>query len=108
MEVGVPAVDDRVTRLEVFEQFVDLRLGGVAGRDHHPDGSGLLERCHEVGDRKGRLGALAFGLDLLRLLRRAVVDHDLVPVADESTDHVGAHPAETDEADTHRGHASRG
>ena len=46
--------------------------------------------------------------DLLGLLRRPVVDDDLVAVADEPADHVGAHPAETDEPDAHRDQASVG
>jgi hypothetical protein len=37
VEVRVAAVDDRVARLEVLEQLLDLRLGGVAGGDHDPD-----------------------------------------------------------------------
>ena len=48
----------------------------------------------------------AFARDLGRLLRRPVVDDDLVTVADQAADHVGPHPAETDEPDAHRGHAS--
>ena len=53
-------------------------------------------------------GLRALAGDLLGLLRRPVVDDDLVPVADEPADHVGAHPAETDEPDAHRGQASVG
>ena len=50
---------------------------------------------------KDGVGALAG--DLGRLLRRPVVDDDLVAVAEQPADHVGAHPAEADEADAHRG-----
>ena len=106
VEVRVAAVDDRVARLEVLEQLVDLRLGGVAGRDHDPDRARLLQRRDQVGDRERRGRALAG--DLLGLLRRPVVDDDLVPVANEPADHVGAHPAQTDEPDAHGGHASVG
>ena len=82
----------------------DLRLGGVAGRDHHPDRARLLELRDQLRDRERRDRALAG--DLGGLLRRPVVGDDLVPVADEPADHVGPHPAEPDEPDTHLGHAS--
>ena len=101
VEVRVAAVDDRVARLEVLEQLRDLGLGRVAGRDHDPDGPRRLELADELLDREGRRRSVALGLDLRRLLRRPVVDHDLVPVADQPADHVGAHPTETDEADPH-------
>ena len=99
VEVRVAAVDDRVARLEVLEELVDLGLGGVAGRDHDPDRARLLELGDELGDRVGRRRTLA--RDLRGLLGRPVVDDDLVPVADEPADHVGAHPAQTDEPDAH-------
>ena len=101
MEVGVAAVDDRVAGLQVLQQLVDLGLGGVAGRDHDPDRARLLELRDELRDREGRLGAL--GRDLLRLLRGPVVGDDLVVVAKQAANHVRAHPAEADEADTHWG-----
>ena len=44
--------------------------------------------------------------DLRRLLRRPVVDDDLVAVADQPADHVRPHPAEPDEPDAHGGQAS--
>ena len=106
VEVGVAAVDDRVARLEVLEQLLDLGLGRVAGRDHHPDRARLLELVDQLLDRVRRDRALALGLDLLGLLRRPVVDDDLVAVADEPADHVGPHPAETDEPDAHVGQPS--
>ena len=83
---------------------VDLGLGRVAGRDHDPDGARLLELAHELRDRERRRRALAG--DLRGLLRRPVVDDDLVAVAEQPADHVGAHPAEPDEPDAHRGQAS--
>ena len=101
VEVGVAAVDDRVARFEVLEELLDLGLGRVAGRDHHPDGARLLELVDQLLDRVGRDRALALRLDLLRLLRRPVVDDDLVTVADQPADHVGAHPTETDEPEAH-------
>ena len=106
VEVGVAAVDDRVARLQVLEQLLDLGLGGVARRDHDPHRPRLLELLDELLDGVGRHGALSLGLDLRRLLGRPVVDHDLVTVADEPADHVGAHPTETDEPDAHGRHPS--
>ena len=63
VEVGVAAVDDRVARLEVLQQLLDLRLGGVARGDHDPDRARLLELADQLRDGERRLGALA--LDLL-------------------------------------------
>ena len=77
----------------------DLGLGGVAGRDHDPDGARLLQRGDQSAienDAVAPSPAIS-----LRLLRRPVVDDDLVPVADQPADHVGPHPAEADEPDAH-------
>src|SRR4029453_11627918 len=101
VEVGVAAVDDRVARLEVLEELLDLRLGGVPGGDHPPDRPGLVQRGYELVDREERLGALTLALDLAGLLGRPVVDVDLVAVAHQTADHIGAHPSETDEAEAH-------
>src|SRR3954447_1230644 len=106
VEVRVAAVDDRVTRLEVLEELVDLRFGRVTCRDHDPDGTWLLQRADEIGDRECRRRPL--GSDLARLLRCPVVDHDVVAVAHEPADHVGPHPAQTDEPDAHCRQASVG
>ncbi len=106
VEVRVAAVDDGVARLEMLEELGDLRLGRVAGGDHDPDRARLVEPGDELRDREGRRRALAG--DLRGLLRRPVVDHDLVAVADEPADHVGAHPAEADEPDAHLDQASVG
>jgi hypothetical protein len=80
VEVRVAAVDDRVTRLEVLHQLGDLGLGRITGRDHDPDRARLLELRHELLDRERSQRALA--CDLLRLLGRPVVGHDLVVVAE--------------------------
>ena len=53
-------------------------------------------------------GDRALAGDLRGLLRRPVVDDDLVAVADEAADHVGPHPAEADEPDAHGDQASVG
>ena len=90
----------------MLEELRDLRLGGVTGGDHDPDRARLLERGDQLGDRERRSGALAG--DLPGLLGRPVVDDDLVSVADEAADHVGTHPAETDEPDAHLTQASVG
>ena len=61
----------------------------------------------ELGDRERRASAPSPAISL-RLLGRPVVDDDLVAVADEPADHVGAHPAETDEPDVASRSALRG
>ena len=99
VEVRVAAVDDRVARLEVLEQLCDLGLGRIAGRHHDPDRPRRRQLRDELLDRER--GDRALAGDLLRLLRRPVVRHDLMAVAEEAPDHVGAHPAESDETDLH-------
>jgi hypothetical protein len=42
--VRVPAVDDRVPRLEPARELPHGSLGDLAGREHQPDRSGRLER----------------------------------------------------------------
>ena len=91
VEVRVSAVDDRVARLQELHQLVDLGLRRVARRHHDPDGARLLELPDQLLERVRALGPLT--LDLLRLLRGAVVGHDVVAVPDEPPNHVGAHPA---------------
>ena len=71
VEVRVAAVDDRVARLEVLHQLLDLGLGRVAGGDHDPDGARLLELADELLDREGdgvrALGAISFVFSGVRL-----------------------------------------
>jgi hypothetical protein len=72
VEVRVAAVDDRVARLEVLEQLLDLGLGGVAGGDHDPRGPRLGERATSAVDAVRRRDRVAAGLllvgELVRLL----------------------------------------
>jgi hypothetical protein len=99
VEVGVAPVHDRVTRLQEFEQLVDHRFGGVAGRNHHPYGARLRQLGDELLNGEGAVRAL--GHDLASLLRGPVVGDDMVLVQEQASHHVGAHPAESDEAEFH-------
>ena len=105
VEVRVAAVDDRVAGLQVLQQLLDLRLRRGAGRDHDPGRPRLRELRDELRDAVGRLDvvagrALLVG-QLVGLLDRAVVGDDRVPVPDQASDHVRAHPPEPDEAELH-------
>ena len=66
---------------------------------------GFVELGDELGDRERRASAPSPAISV-GLLRRPVVDDDSWPSRMQPADHVAAHPAEPDEPDAHRGHAS--
>src|SRR5581483_9342125 len=94
-EVGVAAVDDRVTGLEQANQLLEGLFGDLAGRDHQPD----------VARRRELLGERAERLRRRRDLR--VVRLDLVPVLLEPLRHAAAHPPEPDHPKLHQTSSNR-
>src|SRR6184192_3457815 len=96
--VGVPAVDDDVAALEVWDEALERRVGD-ARRDHEPDDARLGELRDEGVHRRGAARALAH--ESLDRGRRDVVHHAGMAAAHETTHHVRAHATQPDHADLH-------
>ena len=96
---GVAAVDDDVAGFQQFRQRLDGGLGDLAGRQHHPGGSRLLQLLDEILQRAG--ADRAVGGECGDRLGVLVVDDGRVPVLHQPADDVAAHPAEADHAELH-------
>src|SRR5215469_5064114 len=82
-------------RQDISDRLVDHRSG-----DHQPDGSWLLKFFHHVGERRGANRLL---LDQVTdRLRRPVEHYALMSMFDEPSNHVGAHPSQSNHCKLHR------
>ncbi len=96
--VGVAAVNDDVARLEAARQIVHGLLDHGGG-NHHPRNPRLGEFGGKVVER-GCAGR-ALGGQLRYRLGANVEDHALMPAAQQTPHHVGAHPAQSDHSYLH-------
>jgi hypothetical protein len=97
----VAAVDDGVALREQPGKRLHGLLGRVAGGHHDPHRARGLEFGYELLERRGPRRAMALGFADGVLVE--VEGHDrVVRVAVDAMDHVGAHLAETDEAELHQ------
>lgn len=87
----VAAVHHDITGGEQLAELVDGRLGGRAGRDHHPHDPWRSQLVHKLTE------AVDIGE-----IRVAVVADDRVAGLADAQAHVAAHLAETDETELHR------
>jgi hypothetical protein len=98
-EVGVAAVDQDVSLLQVRAQVRDHAVHGGAGRHHHQDAARPLEHLHQplgtvhAGDRLALGRALE---ETFRLLGVEVVTRDREALALDVQGQVAAHHAEAD------------
>ena len=99
-EIGVAPIDDCVSALEVRRELVD-NLVGDGGGHHDPCVPWCCQLRCKIFER-ARAGG-AFASELLYRFGIGVIDDALVTLLNQAPDHVGAHPAETDHSELHRG-----
>ena len=96
---AVPAVDDDVAVLRNIGERADHVLGGLAGREHHPEGRGSVELAPHDGEPGGADRSLPD--EIVHGLGRAIIDHGVMPLPDQPPRNVAPHAAEADDADLH-------
>ena len=99
--VRIATVDQDVVWLEQRHEIVDARVHD-RGRDHQPDGTRLTELLHQLGERRGPCAPCRGRAPSPRSGLRSYTTH-VWPIAQQTTHHVGAHPAETDHSELHHG-----
>src|SRR5437773_3912095 len=98
-EIRVAPVDEYVTLTRVSCELVEGLIGGLPSGHHRPEDARGTKLLRHLLDRVGADGALGF-----RLIDRAgaaISRHDVVPAADQTRDHVAAHPAQAVQPDLH-------
>src|ERR1700730_14338156 len=96
---GIAAIDDDVAAFHQLGQRVDRGFRDLAGRQHHPGGSRLLELPDKIVKRARAERAVGSnGCDRLRIL---VVNDGGVSVFHQPADYIAAHPTEADHAELH-------
>ena len=98
--MGVATVDQDVVAIHAGAETHHRRLSRVSGRQHHPDGTRLVELDHQIIERGRCLGALTGKVANRRSV--AVEHHAVVTMAHQPAHDVSAHPAKADHAQLHR------
>ena len=96
---AVAAIDDDCAGFGKAAELLDRRLGGIAGRQHHPEDGVAAQLIDEIGERGGGGGAVGDqGCDRRRV---AVPDHCLMSGPHQAPRDAAAHSAKTDDSDAH-------
>ena len=90
-EVRVAAVDDDVAVLEQRHERLERVLRGIAGGDHQPDDTRVVELADQLDERACGAGGI-----------RARVGLDRVTRAAKPLGHVAAHPPQPDHSEIHK------
>ena len=99
LEIRVTAVDDYVARFKPLRQRHHRLVGGIPRRNHDPGGPWLAQPFGEVIERSAASGTFAF--HLANAVGVHIEDDAVVIPFHQATNHVRAHPSESDHAQFH-------
>ena len=92
-EIGIAAIDDRVSGLHVGGEFLHRGFGRASGRNHDPNRAWRRQLLDEIFQRRGT--RRAFAAQLLDSVGTQIGNHQRMSPAHQPPRHVRAHAAQS-------------